>query len=376
MMANALAERPMTSTILIVEDDPGSRQALQAILSTGGYVVEAAENGKIGLQKAAALLPDLVLLDVMMPEMDGYEVCRRLRADPRLAEVPVVMVTALDDHDSRLRGLEAGADDFLSKPYDSGELRARVRTITRLNRYRSLLDERQRLQIALDELSRKNRELETLSRRIVEVQERERRTVAVELHDEIGQNLTALKILTAQCANPSSPEVPEKLRQARKIIEDLITRVRNMSLNLRPSMLDDFGLYPALTWLADKVGEDAGLNISTNFTEFNDQRFPADVETAIFRIAQEALTNTARHAHAQNVRIELTAPNSAPLFMIQDDGVGFDPEHAGRNGHYSTGLSGMHERARMAGGYLEVEAAVGHGCTVTAKFRPPEVRFL
>jgi len=128
--------------ILIVDDDPAIRIILEALLLSEGYDLVFAENGREALEKAAELTPDLILLDVMMPDMDGFEVCRCLRGDRHLAEVPVIVVTALDDRDSRLEGIEAGADDFVTKPFDRHELRLRVRTITRLNRYRSLLEER------------------------------------------------------------------------------------------------------------------------------------------------------------------------------------------------------------------------------------------
>ena len=128
--------------ILLVDDEPASRQAIEAVLDGQGYDLHVAENGRQALAHAAALVPDLILLDVMMPGMDGFEVCQLLRADPTLAEVPIVLVTALDDRESRIQGLEAGADDFVSKPFNRAELRARVRTITRLNRYRRLLNER------------------------------------------------------------------------------------------------------------------------------------------------------------------------------------------------------------------------------------------
>jgi DNA-binding response OmpR family regulator len=129
-----------TPKILIVDDDPPTRETLTTLLSDGSYELVTATNGTEALTIASELLPDLILLDVMMPVVDGFEVCRRLRADPRLAEVPIIMLTALDDRASRLRGLEAGADDFLNKPFDGSELRTRVRTITRLNRYRRLVD--------------------------------------------------------------------------------------------------------------------------------------------------------------------------------------------------------------------------------------------
>ncbi len=131
------------SIILIVDDQRLAQKSLQALLKPE-YQLAYANNGAEALSLAIKLIPDVVLLDIVMPDMDGFEVCRRLRAHPLLAEVPIIMLTALDDRDSRLRGLEAGADDFVSKPFDAIELRARVRSIIRLNRYRRLLVERVR----------------------------------------------------------------------------------------------------------------------------------------------------------------------------------------------------------------------------------------
>jgi two-component system, cell cycle sensor histidine kinase and response regulator CckA len=131
--------------ILIVDDIEANRDTLIEFLDTGEYDLDEAETGSEALDRAMETPPDLVLLDVMMPGMDGYEVCRRMRADSRLGEVPILMLTALDDADSRLSGIEAGADDFISKPFNQAELRARVRTITRLNRYRRLMDAQERI---------------------------------------------------------------------------------------------------------------------------------------------------------------------------------------------------------------------------------------
>jgi len=136
---------PEKSTILIVDDELISRYTVEALLASEGYQLVFAENGKEALEKARELIPDLMLLDVMMPDMDGFEVCQHLRNDQRLAELPIVIVTALDDRESRLRGLEVGADDFMSKPFDRAELRARIRTITRLNRYRRLVETQEEL---------------------------------------------------------------------------------------------------------------------------------------------------------------------------------------------------------------------------------------
>jgi two-component system, cell cycle response regulator len=134
------------STILIVDDSLVLRSMLHELLQQAGYRLLLAATGAEALELAALNLPDLILLDVVLPDLDGFEVCRRLRAHPHLAHVPIMMLTALDDRDSRLAGIRAGADDFISKPFDQIELGARVRTITRLNRYRRLQNERARFE--------------------------------------------------------------------------------------------------------------------------------------------------------------------------------------------------------------------------------------
>ena len=127
-----------TAIILIVDDHAANRQTLWELLDRPDYSLVEASDGQTALDLAAETPPDLILLDVMMPGLNGFEVCRRIRANPKIAEVPIILVTALDDQASRLAGLEAGADDFITKPFNAAELRARVRTITRLNRYRRL----------------------------------------------------------------------------------------------------------------------------------------------------------------------------------------------------------------------------------------------
>ena len=136
----------MKPRLLMVDDHDANLATLEAILGDEDYELHMASDGYRACELAASLRPDLVLLDVMMPGMDGYEVCRHFRATPALSSMPVVMLTALNDKESRLEGLRCGADDFISKPFSQDELRARVRTITRLNRYRIIAEQRARFQ--------------------------------------------------------------------------------------------------------------------------------------------------------------------------------------------------------------------------------------
>jgi len=136
----------MTPRILIVDDEKMNQVTLEAFLTTDGYELHYAENGREAFEKARALMPDLILLDVMLPELDGFGVCKLLRSDPALGRIPIILITALHDEQSRLEGLRAGADDFLTKPCIREELRARVRTVVSLNRFRALAEERTRFE--------------------------------------------------------------------------------------------------------------------------------------------------------------------------------------------------------------------------------------
>ncbi len=148
-----MSSLPHQGTLLIVDDERAGREALEGLLLNQGYRLHFATSGAEALAAIRHLRPDLVLLDVMMPGMDGFQVCRQLRADAISAEIPVLLVTALDDRETRLEGITAGADDFISKPYDRGELRLRVKTIMRIGRYRRLLNERARFNSVVENAS-------------------------------------------------------------------------------------------------------------------------------------------------------------------------------------------------------------------------------
>ncbi|MEI7846657.1 MAG: HD domain-containing phosphohydrolase [Chloroflexota bacterium] len=128
--------------ILVVDDESIARITIDALLSSDSYEMFFAENGEDGIIIASEIQPDIILLDVMMPGMNGFETCRKIRSMPALAEVPILLVTALDDRESRMAGLQAGADDFITKPYDIFELQVRIQNMTRLNRYRILTEQR------------------------------------------------------------------------------------------------------------------------------------------------------------------------------------------------------------------------------------------
>ncbi|MBD5780254.1 response regulator [Pelagicoccus sp. NFK12] len=137
------------STILVVDDNLGARRSIEALLTQENYRFLLADSGTTALQVLETHTPDVILLDVMMPGMNGFEVCQKIRSTPHISEIPIIMITALDDEESMIQGIDAGADDFLSKPISKIELRSRIRSILRLNRFRKLCDERQKFELVV-----------------------------------------------------------------------------------------------------------------------------------------------------------------------------------------------------------------------------------
>jgi signal transduction histidine kinase len=205
--------------------------------------------------------------------------------------------------------------------------------------------------------------LKTLSRRLVSIQEEERRAIALELHDQIGQLLTGLKLMIVQSAHSGSVKTNTSPDEAQTIVNDLIVRVREMSLNLRPSMLDDLGLLPTLLWHFQKCNAQARLNISFRHSGL-ERHFPKDVNIAAYRIVQEALTNIVRYAGVSDVSIDAWVDEGVLHLRIEDKGKGFRAAQSALN--MTVGLQGMRERAALLGGNLNIESAPGKGTRITA----------
>ncbi len=215
------------------------------------------------------------------------------------------------------------------------------------------------------EVQRTASRLQTLSHRLVEVQEIERRTIARELHDEIGQILTGLK-LVLEMGTRSRAEVDwASLEEARSLVNELIDRVRQLSLDLRPPMLDDLGLLPALLWHFERYTAQTHVQVQFRHSGL-ERRFSSQIETAGYRIVQEALTNVARYAQADEVTVRLWALDDLLSVQIEDQGCGFEPGPV-LSGYHSSGISGIRERVRLLGGFFTIESAPGEGTRLIAE---------
>lgn len=232
---------------------------------------------------------------------------------------------------------------------------------------------RQQYQELLDRLARNEREFRRLGRAVWRVQEDERRRLARELHDGVGQNLTAIKHRLAALV----AAMPEQRKDVRDALEatialcgDTLEDTRELSRLLRPPILDDLGLEAALSWLARSQSDASGLDISVDIRPL--PALDTDLQTLLFRVAQEALNNAAKHAQARTVLIRMVAHNGLLQLHVADDGRGCDPEVALRSG--GSGLGGMRERLRLYDGHLELRSAPGEGTRLRAVVPLPEPR--
>jgi len=207
-------------------------------------------------------------------------------------------------------------------------------------------------------------ELRALYNKLVDTQETERRTIARELHDQIGQSLSVLKLLLGQASRSPSSESGKILEEAQALVSELIQEVRDMSLRLRPSMLDDLGLLPTLLWHFERFSRLTGIQIKFEHAGLQVNLSP-QINTAVYRIVQEALTNIARYARTGQAEVYIRADNDILSITIDDLGCGFDPSKLAAN--TSTGLSGMRERAHLIGGWLTIETTPGKGTRVRAE---------
>ncbi|MGI9133526.1 MAG: response regulator [Rhodoferax sp.] len=337
--------------ILIVEDDAVAARLVEHHLKALGYTpLGLASNAEDAVRLAESLTPDLVLMDIELDgPIDGIAAAETIR---RVQHIPIVFITGCSAEDVIERAKLTEPFGYILKPFTRRELGTTVAMALYKHR-------------AETKLLNTTRQLKALSRRVLEVQEIERRRVAIELHDELGQSLTAIKINLQLGERLKDQPLADLHRENIRIVEDALQQVRRLATTLRPSMLDDLGLAAALQWITEQSANRSGFSV--NFHHVRAQsRLAPDIETACFRIVQEALTNIARHAWAKQVNIRLDRVDDQLLLRISDDGCGFNLEEmqARALAGNSTGVLGMQERATLIGGVLSIESTPSNGSTV------------
>ncbi|HEY6864055.1 MAG TPA: response regulator [Burkholderiales bacterium] len=369
--------------VLLVEDSEDDAALVLAELKRAGYeLLSERVYSAQALQDALSRREwDFVIADYSMPSFTGLEALKMVRGSGR--DVPFIVVSGTIGEDVAVDAVKAGANDYLIKdrlarlaPAVERELREATERRDRRSAESALRESEDRYRGALQEA---NLRLQSLSSRMLEVQESERRHIARELHDEIGQALTAVKLHLQSAMRRCAPEARPPLEECVLITDQALDQVRNLSLNLRPSQLDDLGLIAALRWQIGRQAAASGLHTEFEADELSERLEPA-LETACFRFVQEAMTNVARHAQASNAWIEARRKGDRLRVSVRDDGRGFDVAEATREAiaRGSLGLLGMQERVGLAGGRLNVSSRPGEGTTIVAefplRFAPPRAR--
>jgi signal transduction histidine kinase len=343
---------------LVLEDEPTDAELAVLALTEGGYrCMPIIAAGRAAFE--AAFAPgqfDVVLADYSLPDYTGLDALEHVRRRDPL--VPVIIMSGAMGEERAVEALRAGATDYVLK-HGLARLAPAVRRALseRVERERHLETSR-----AL-ELSQER--LRALSRRLLQVQEQERARLARDLHDDIGQVLTALKIQLESLARGGMPQLQECVNTTQHALE----RVRQLSLSLRPLQLDDLGLVAALRSHLDRQ---ARIGVVTPHFDATAAPLtvPADTETACFRVAQEAINNVLRHAGAANVWVSVYADEGHLALSVRDDGVGFDLESARKRAAAggSLGVVSMEERVAVSGGSFELRSAPGQGTELLATF--------
>jgi signal transduction histidine kinase len=283
-------------------------------------------------------------MDVSMPEIDGFELAEMIRQHPRFQRTAIIFISAVHLTDlDRLKGYQRGAVDYLSVPVVAELLRAKVSVFTELYRQARQLE-------AL------NRELRRLSRRLLTTQDEERRRFARDLHDGIGQELAAAKImLDSLQRQPGLNGAGKVAEQASAVVDRAIREVRSLSHLLHPPLLDEAGLVSALRWLVGGVRDRSGIQTTLDLQPVEFPRLSPEVERTVFRIVQEALTNVFRHSNAHVATVSVVQKDSRLVVHVMDDGKGVSEQTLQlQPGSIGVGIGGMRERARELGGELRM----------------------
>jgi two-component system, sensor histidine kinase and response regulator len=339
--------------ILIVDDTPDNVRFLTAILTEQGYKVRGVTRGKTALMGVQAQLPDLILLDIIMPEMDGFELCRTLKSNPVTLDIPVIFISALNEVTDKVQGLNIGAIDYITKPFQVQEVLARVETQLTLRRLQKQVQE------ALDRECTLNQRIEKLA----VYQERHR--LAREIHDSLGHSLVALNIQidTALTLWQDNPEKAHTfVKDAKKLGSEALQSVRQSVSQMRSDSVQGKLLEAAIAKLVEEFQATTGILPQCNI----DLALPLsnELSTGVYRILQEGLTNICKYAEATTVSIQIGAQDHYLQMVLTDDGRGFQQEEI----QEGFGLVGMKERTADLSGSLEIVTAPQEGCQITALF--------
>jgi signal transduction histidine kinase len=367
--------------ILLVDDEPLIIDTIRMALEAARYNVSVAVSGEMAMKAAESVRPDIILMDIVMPGMDGYETCGRLKSNKKTNEIPVIFLTTLTETFDKLKGFQCGASDYILKSVDVDELLARIEThlsLYRLRReLRALNDElEERVRSQTEELVKSNenlkweieerksaeRQVRELSRLVVRSQDEERRRIARDLHDSVAQTLLAAKMRFIEFEQRFSG-AGDELHRGVDLVDRALQEIKEIYGNLYPSMLRDLGLAAAIRWYAKHQLEMNKINVTLDM-EINEDA-EEELKVNIYRIIQELFSNIAKHSGADSVNVVLRLPDDGTISLIvEDNGIGFSIEEKTGRGF---GLATIRQRCEHIGCAVEFRKRQGDGTRIVIK---------
>ncbi len=337
--------------ILLVDDDPMIIKLYQLILKNQAFDLTIAITGQEMLLAVSTQKPDVILLDVVLPDSSGLDLCTKIKTDPEFEGTKVILVSGEEISPVQIaKGIELGADDYLVKPVHPKELLARVNNCIKLKTIE-------------EELRDKNKELKELSQHLQNVREEERKILAYEVQEELGQLTAALK-MDVDWLSVNIPQATElqisRMANASATSKLMISNVRKIASALRPSMLDELDLYASLEWQCRKVT--VVNNIPCVFEhDHQEENLSPAIKTAAFRICEDALANIIQHANATRIFVNMKMDINILCLTIMDNGQGFDLNQQ----KPKLGLVEMRERTSALKGNLDIYSEISKGTTIT-----------
>lgn len=342
MNTNLNVNKP--ETILIIDDTPDNLNLLSGMLSNAQYKVHLAPSGKLALKFIESNLPDLILLDIIMPQMDGYAVCEQLKSSKKTQNIPVIFMSSLHEILDKVKAFSVGGVDYITKPFEAQEVLVRVENQLRLKRLSKQLINQNILQ--------------------------ERNRMAREIHDTLAQAFTGI-ILHLGAAErmiaTDAEQAVSHIKTVRELAKDGLAEARRSVEALRPQLLEEGDLLSALNRIVKQMSSQTETQIRF---EVLGAAYPLalEVENNVLRIAQEALTNAFKYANANLINIELIYEATQLILKVKDNGQGFDPQSLCLSNGF--GFLGMRERANRMGAKLTIESAIGQGTEITVWIQP------
>ena len=353
--------------ILIVDDDPRNLLVLETVLDDPGYRLIRAESADQALLALVVEEFALLILDIRMPGMTGFELAQMIKERKKTARVPIIFLTAYyNDDQHMLEGYSTGAVDYLHKPVNPVILRSKVAVFAELHsKSRECGMANRALLTEVTERKRAEKDLQSLTGKLIQAQEQERRRIARDLHDDFNQRLAALSVEleTIERTPPTLPEpIVRHLAAIRGQVVQLSDDLHDLAYKLHPSLLEHVGLEIAVREHVAEFTKRTGLSVTVIAREVPGTLSP-EMATGLFRVMQESLQNVFKHAQATNVTVRLSGSSKGIGLSVRDNGKGFDMDTQSTQ-RAGIGLMSMQERARLLGGFFRIHCGVAHGTKV------------